>query len=70
MRITDYEWEAGLSSLRFTAVIKKGDVGYYAFCPEIQGCYTSGETLQEARINIADAIRLHVDDRLATGEEF
>jgi predicted RNase H-like HicB family nuclease len=34
------------------------------------GCYTSGDTFEEARNNIADTIRLHVEDRLANGEEF
>ena len=54
---------------RFAAVIEKDEDGYYAFCPELQGCYASGETFEEARANLADAIRLHVEDRLADGEE-
>lgn len=54
---------------RFAAVIEKDKDGYYAFCPEIQGCYTSGDTYEEARANLADAIRLHIEDRLADGEE-
>jgi predicted RNase H-like HicB family nuclease len=36
--------------------------------PALQGCYTEGETEAEARALIEDAIRLHVEDRLATGE--
>ena len=54
---------------RFAAVIEKDEDGYYAFCPQLQGCYTSGETFEEARANLVDAIRLHVEDRLANGEE-
>lgn len=53
----------------FAAVIEKDEEGYYAFCPELQGCYTSGDTFEEARDNLADAVRLHVEDRLASGEE-
>ncbi len=53
---------------RFTAVIEKDEDGYYAYCPDLQGCYTSGNTYEEARANLADAIRLHVEDRLACGE--
>ena len=48
----------------FAAVIEKDEHGYFAFCPELQGCYTSGETFEEACANLADAIRLHVIDRL------
>ena len=58
-----------MKTYRFTAVIEKDEDGYYAFCPELQGCYTSGETFEEARENLTDAIRLHIEDRLAAGEE-
>ena len=58
-----------MKTYRFAAVIEKDEDGYYAFCPELQGCYTSGETFEQARANLADAIRLHIEDRLANGEE-
>jgi predicted RNase H-like HicB family nuclease len=54
---------------RFAAVIEKDEDGYFAFCPELQGCYTSGATFEEARANLTDAIRLHLEDRLADGED-
>jgi len=34
-------------------------------CPTLQGCYSQGETYEEAVENIRDAIRLHVDDCIA-----
>jgi len=58
-----------MTTYHFAAVTEKDQDGYYAFCPELQGCYTSGDTFEEARENLADAIRLHVEDRLAAGEE-
>lgn len=58
-----------MNTYHFAAVIEKDEDGYYAFCPELQGCYTCGETFEEARANLADAVRLHVEDRLADGEE-
>ncbi len=57
-----------MKKYHFVAVIQKDASGYYAFCPELQGCYTSGETFEEARENLADAIRLHLQDRFAAGE--
>jgi predicted RNase H-like HicB family nuclease len=54
---------------RFSVVIEKDADGYYAFCPELQGCYTQGETYEEVLENIKDAIRLHVEDRIQSGEE-
>lgn len=54
---------------RFSIVIEKDEEGYFAFCPELQGCYTQGDTYEEVLENIKDAIRLHVNDRLDNGGE-
>lgn len=54
---------------RFSVVIERDEDGYFAFCPELQGCYTQGDTYEEVLENIKDAIRLHVEDRLESGEE-
>ena len=58
-----------MKTYRFSVVIEKDEDGYFALCPELQGCYTQGKTYDEALENIRDAIRLHVDDRLGSGEE-
>lgn len=58
-----------MKTYHFAVVIEKDKDGYYAFCPELQGCYTSGDSFEEARANLAEAIRLHVEDRIADGEE-
>lgn len=53
----------------FTVVYERDEDGrFVAICPALPGCYTEGETLAEAREMIHDAIRLHVEDRLARGE--
>lgn len=58
-----------MSGYRFSVVIEKDSEGYYAFCPELQGCYTQGSTYEEVLQNARDAIRLHIEDRLESGEE-
>ena len=58
-----------MNTYRFAAVIERDENGYYAYCPELQGCYAQGDTYEDALENIRDAIRLHVEDRLASGEE-
>lgn len=50
-------------------LIQKFDDGYYAECPSLEGCYTQGFTHEEAVENIKDAIRLHILDRVSTGED-
>lgn len=58
-----------MTEYEFTVVIELDEDGrYLAVCPALQGCYTEGETEDEARGLITDAIRLHVQDRLAAGE--
>lgn len=44
------------------------DGRFVALCPVLQGCYSEGETQQEARELIEDAIRLHVESRVARNE--
>ncbi len=54
---------------KFSVVIEKTEDGYFAFCPELQGCYTQGETYEEILENIKDVLRLHIEDRLKDGEK-
>ncbi len=58
-----------MNRYRFSVVIEKDQDGYFAFCPELQGCYTQGTSHEEALENIKDAIRLHVEDRIEAGED-
>ena len=51
-------------------IVIEGDAdGYFVSCPALQGCYSQGDTYEEAVQNIKDAIRLHLQDRIASGEE-
>lgn len=44
------------------------DGSFFAECPALQGCYTSGETFDVVISNIREAIRVHIEDRIADGE--
>ncbi len=58
-----------MNTFKFSVVVEKDKEGYFAFCPELQGCYTQGETYEEVLENIRDAIHLHVEDRIENGEK-
>jgi predicted RNase H-like HicB family nuclease len=58
-----------MEAYKFSVVVEKSIDGYFAFCPELQGCYTQGDTYEEVMENIKDAIRLHIEDRVENGEE-
>ena len=50
-------------------VIEVDADGFFVSCPALQGCHSQGDTYEEAIENIKDAIKLHLVDRLADGEE-
>jgi predicted RNase H-like HicB family nuclease len=57
-----------MNTYRFPVVIEDDEDGFFAYCPDLQGCYTQGKTFEEALGNIRDALRLHIEDRLDTSE--
>jgi predicted RNase H-like HicB family nuclease len=58
-----------MTTYNMAVIIEKDRDGYYASCPALQGCYTQGDSYEEALRNIKDAIALHIQDRVARGEE-
>lgn len=58
-----------MSVFKFSVVVERDSEGYFAFCPELQGCYTQGDTYEKVLENIKDAIHLHIKDRIEDGEE-
>lgn len=61
--------ELQIGCFAFSAIAEKDEDGYFVYVPELQGCYTQGDTYEEALENIRDAIRLHIEDRLESSEE-
>lgn len=43
--------------------------GYIVEVPSLPGCYSQGETVDEALANIREAIDLHIESLLAHGED-
>ncbi len=46
---------------KVSIVIEKDDCGYYAYCPELEGCQTQGDALDEVMANIKEAIELYLE---------
>jgi predicted RNase H-like HicB family nuclease len=57
-----------MRKFRLACVIEKDDDGYIAYCPQLQGCYVQGDSYEEAVANLRDAMKLHIEDRLAQNE--
>jgi len=46
---------------KVNVVIEKDEYGYYAYCPELEGCQTQGDTLEEVLDNVREAIELYLE---------
>lgn len=42
-------------------IIEKDEDGYYAYCPELPGCQSQGDSLEEVRENIKEAVELYLE---------
>ena len=54
----------------FEIVIEKEaeNEGYAAYSPTLPGCFSNGKTIEEAKRNIRDAIRQHIESLEAHGQ--
>ena len=58
-----------MTRYRYTVIVERDEDGLYvASCPAIQGCYTQGETYEEAMENIKEVIKLHIEARKEVGD--
>ncbi|AFY43052.1 type II toxin-antitoxin system HicB family antitoxin [Nostoc sp. PCC 7107] len=48
-------------SYKVSIVIEKDEYGYYAYCPELPGCQSQGNSLEEVQENIKEAVELYIE---------
>ena len=49
---------------QFTAIYEKDENYYIGYCPEVPGANGQGETIDECRDSLKEAIKLVLQDRL------
>ena len=55
---------------RFEVIFEpEEDGGFHVFCPLLKGCHSYGDTKEEARTNIAEAIQLWLESAQDLGLE-
>lgn len=47
--------------MRYAVVIEKGERNYSAFVPDLPGCVSVGDTLEDAKAEIREAIEFHLE---------
>jgi len=46
---------------QLSIIIEKDKYGYYAYCPELPGCQSEGDSWEEVKANIKEAVELYID---------
>jgi predicted RNase H-like HicB family nuclease len=54
--------------VRYAIVIEKGEGNYGAYVPDLPGCVAVGDTVEETRRQIRDAIAFHIEGLRADGD--
>lgn len=54
--------------MEYVVIFEKGNNSYGAYAPDLPGCGVVGETLQEVRTLIAEAIEFHIEGLREAGE--
>jgi predicted RNase H-like HicB family nuclease len=47
--------------MRYAVVIERARENYAAYVPDLPGCVSTGETLEEVEQNIREAMQFHID---------
>ncbi|MGA8034024.1 MAG: type II toxin-antitoxin system HicB family antitoxin [Casimicrobiaceae bacterium] len=55
--------------MRFTAIFRRVPEGYIAFVEELPGANTQAPTIDEARVNLTEAVELVLEANRALSEE-
>ena len=48
-------------SYKLNIIIEEDEDGFYAYCPELKGCQSQGDTLEEVQTNITEAVELYLE---------
>jgi predicted RNase H-like HicB family nuclease len=54
--------------MKYIVVIEKGEKGYGAYVPDLPGGIAAGETENDVRTLIQEAIRFHIEGLIEDGE--
>ncbi len=54
--------------MKYAVVIEKADSNYSAYVPDLPGCIATGKTIEEAEIEIRNAIEFHLEGMKQDGQ--
>jgi predicted RNase H-like HicB family nuclease len=54
--------------MRYIIIIEKAGANYSAYCPDLPGCVSVGDTIEETKQNMREAIALHIRGMIEDGD--
>lgn len=54
--------------MRYAVVFEKTDTGFSAYVPDLPGCVATGETTEDTRSAIREAVQFHLDGLREDGD--
>lgn len=55
--------------MKYAIVIEKAEGNFSAYVPDLPGCIATGDSIEDAEIQIREAIQFHIEGLLEDGEE-
>ena len=55
--------------MKYLTVIEKTNTGYSAYSPDLDGCVSTGSTIEEVTTNMEEAIKFHLEGLKLEGHE-
>lgn len=55
--------------MKYAIIIEEGDNNFSAYVPDLPGCVSTGNTLEEVKNNMKEAIRFHIEGLKEDGLE-
>ena len=55
--------------MRYAVIIEKGKDSYGAYVPDLPGCVAVGDTVEEVKTLIQEAIEFHLEGMIEDGDE-
>lgn len=55
-------------SVKYAVIFERADTNWAAYVPDLPGCMTTGQTLEETKANIREAIEGHLETLRQCGD--
>ncbi len=56
-----------MSKYRYLVIVEKGEHNYGAYAPDVPGCVSAGDTIEETLAHFREALQIHLEGTFEDG---